>query len=591
MSTGRWRAAWVWTRWRRHRIWLLVMAFFTLLSTTATLAYPLVLKHVIDAVTEAVRRGGGGVGMGTLYALGGLLVVRIGAGFYPAIRAWMNMRFELDIRDDSFGRLMTKDYRFFLRFPTGDLLTRLTDDLREYPKLAWFMSSGIFRAVDALGRLVFCLAAVVVLDWRVAAISLIPLPGGIYLYYVLRDRMHRAFDEQQKAISRTNEALEATFSGIRIVKAFTAEEGQERTLMDILQGRAKVQYRVARLFALTWYGDAGIGRLCQGIALLAAGTFVVRGQLSIGSLYAIYLYLERLMQPLTELPGLPAVAKQAFVSMDRVAEIDAFPVLTEARGIREVECLRRLEFEDVSFFYHEERMLLSSLSLQIRAGEWVAVVGEVGSGKTTMLKLANGMLHPTAGRVMVNGIDLIDVSPHHFGRLIGYVPQEGGLFSATIRDNVGLGRELDDGWIERSLEAAQIGDEIRSLGGLDAKLGHRGSLVSGGQRQRLAIARALAGRPPLLLLDDCTASLDAETERRFWEWMERSERATAILLVSHRIATVERADRVIFLEHGRIIAEGSHQLLLETHASYRRVLLGLPDTTGRVSIDSGAMGA
>ncbi|MCU0613440.1 MAG: ABC transporter transmembrane domain-containing protein [Candidatus Eisenbacteria bacterium] len=289
IATARGRANWIWARWRRHTPWLLVMAFFTLLSSGATLAYPLVLRHVIDSVVSAARQSSQGFDTGTLLALLGLLAVRLGAGLYPSVRAWMNMRFELDIRDDSFGRLMTKDYRFFLRFSTGDLLTRLTDDLREYPKLAWFLSSGIFRGVDAFARFTFCLVAVVALDWRVAAISLLPLPGGIYLYYVIRHRLHKAFDEQQKAISRTNEALEATFSGIRIVKAFAAEDGQERKFAEILRARAQIQYRVARLFAFTWYGDAGIGRLCQGIALLAAGVFVVRGELSLGGLYAIYL--------------------------------------------------------------------------------------------------------------------------------------------------------------------------------------------------------------------------------------------------------------------------------------------------------------
>lgn len=591
MSPGNRRAAWIWAQWRRHRAWLLVMAFFTGLSTVATLAYPLVLKHVIDAVTDALQRGGGGVGRGTLFVLAALLVVRMGAGLYPAVRAWMNMRFEWDIRDETFRRLLGKDYRFFLRFQTGDVVTRLTDDLREYPKLAWFLSSGIFRAVDAFGRFAFCLVAVIALEWRVALISLVPLPAGVYLYYVLRHRMHRAFDAQQKAVSRTNEALEATFSGIRIVKAFTAEEGQERTLAEILRSRAAVQYRVARLFALTWYGDAGIGRLCQGIALLSAAVFVVRGTLSIGGLYAIYLYLERLMQPLTELPGLPAVAKQAFVSMDRVEEIVSFPARPRAQPGHEVGAFENLQFHDVSFSYGASRPILDSVSFRVAAGEWVALVGEVGSGKSTILKLASGLLEPETGRVTVNGRDLKDARWSSFRRLIGWVPQEGGLFSATIEDNLRLGRGLGDDALRRALEAAQIQDELRRLGGMGVELGHRGSLVSGGQRQRLAIARALAGRPQLLILDDCTANLDAETERRFWEWMRHEERATAILMVSHRVATVEHADRVVVLRNGRIAAEGRHRVLMEMDPSYRRLLLGPGEASASASIDSLGVGA
>ncbi|MBN1423388.1 ABC transporter ATP-binding protein [Candidatus Fermentibacteria bacterium] len=587
MNRRGWRAAWIWSHWRHHRWWLVIMACFTVLSTAVTLAYPLVLKHVIDRVTSVMQHGGDGVGMGTMLVLAVLLLARIVAGLYPVARAWMNMRFELDIRGDSFDRLLKKDYRFFLHFPTGDLVTRLTDDLREYPKLAWFLSSGVFRGIDAFGRFAFCVAAIFLLEWRVALISLIPLPGGIYLYYVIRHRLHRAFDAQQKAISRTNEALEATFSGIRIVKAFTAEEGQERKLADILRERAGVQYRVARLFALTWYGDAGIGRLCQGIALLASGALVVRGDLSIGGLYAIYLYLERLMQPLTELPGLPAVARQAFVSMDRITDIDEFPSRQVPAGRAEVPRMSALQFSDVSFSYAESDPLLKDLSFQVRAGERVVLVGEVGSGKTTVLKLAAGVLSPTSGWIALNGIGLDDLNLDQYRSGIGYVPQEGALFSDTIRDNVLVGREIDDQSVLAVLDRAQIGFDVRAMEqGLGTRLGHRGTLVSGGQRQRLAIARALVGGPQLLLLDDCTASLDAETERRFWEGMARGPGGAAMLLVSHRVATVEQADWVLFIKDGRIADQGSHERLMETNPEYRWVLLG-PAAAGRVTpIDS-----
>lgn len=567
MSQG--RAHWIWAQWRRHLWWLAVMAVFTVASSGATLFYPLAMREVVDRIHAAARRQAELQPSSAFLALGVLLLLRLVAGMYPAFRAWMNFRFEWDIRDASLTRILRKDHRFFLTFPTGDVVTRLTDDLREYPKLAWFLSSGIFRGVDALARFVFSLGAIVVLDWRVALVALLPLPLGVYLYYLLRHRLHRAFEEQQRAISATNEALEASFSGIRIVKAFTAESGQERKLASVLQSRVKIQYRLARLFALAWYGDVGMGKICQGIALLAAGALVLKGSLTLGSMYAIYLYLERLMQPLTELPGLPAVARQAFVSMDRIRQLDQFPQRRHKTTPLGGE-FRELVFDHVWLAYGEAEPLLQDITLRVGRGEWVALVGPVGCGKTTVLKLACGVLEPTGGRVLLNGVDVSRVREEDVASLVAWVPQEGGIFSASVGDNVRVGRPLGDEWVWRCLEASRVRQDVEQMGGLGSRLGHRGSLVSGGQRQRLAIARALAGRPGLLLLDDPTANLDAKTEEELWEWLSRW--GVSILVATHRWATVRRMQRVIVLRAGRVHAMGKPEALLSRDGFFRALM-------------------
>lgn len=573
-----WRLRWIWGAWRKHSSWLLVMFVFTMFSSAATLAYPLVLRHVIDAVADAAKGSGGssGVGKGVFLILALLLGARLIAAMYPAFRAWVNLIHEVDIRRNTFSKLLNKDHGFFQKFRTGDILTRLTDDLRDYPKLSWFLCSGIFRGVDALFRFLFCLVAMILLDWRVALISMAPIPLGIYFYYIFNRHLHEAFDEQQKCISKTNDALESTFSGIRIVKAFSAEEGHEKKFRTILEYRIKVQLRLAKLFALLWYADAGIAKISQGISLVVAGIFVVRGELSIGTLYAIFLYLEHLMQPLVELPGFPIIARQAFVSMDRVDEIDSYPSRQyhEESGTS-LDVIDDLRFNDVSFTYSEERAVLDRVEFSVGKGEWVALVGQVGSGKSTVLKIAAGILEPDSGRVAVNGESIRCHSLSDYRRLLGYVPQEGALFSDTIVNNISLGRDIDEDSLWDILATCQIEDEIRDMDqDLESKLGHRGSLVSGGQKQRLAMARALAGEPDLLLLDDCTANLDAETEDRFWNRMEERYRHLSVLLVSHRLATVERASRVLLLKDGTIADEGTHSELMLRNKHYRRILIG-----------------
>lgn len=579
---------WIWSYWRPHRGFLGFLFVFTLVSSAVTIAYPMVFKVVLDRLARAAGVSGGAGGnipeetvRQVLLILGAIAVGRFVAGFYPSFRAWMNLKIDVDVREALFRQILQKDFRFFNRFATGDLVTRLMDDISEYPKIAWFSCSGIFRAVDAGSRLLFCVGAMVLLSPKLTLLSLVPLPIMMYVIYRVRSRLTEAGQAQQQAISQTNEMLEKTFSGIRIVKAFGAEPGQTRQLERILDRRIGLQYRLQKLWLTINTFDTVASRVGQLVVLAVGGWMTMRGETTVGTLYAFYVYLDMLVQPMWDLPNLVVTSRQAFVSIAREEELTRFPAAPDrpVAGLA-LPRLERIAFDRVGFAYDGTRPAVSELSFEIERGETVAIAGPVASGKSTLLKLAAGLLVPVSGAISVNGRPLAAYNWEEIRQRLGYAPQDSLLFSESIHDNVAMGRPSGDGSIgatatsvRQALAAAQMEEELRYMPEGDATvLGQKGTRVSGGQRQRISIARALYGRPELLLLDDCTSSLDAENEDQLWAEIRRLLPGATVLLVSHRLATIRRAGRVIVLDQGRIVGQGPHDQVATRCEVYRRFL-------------------
>jgi len=573
---------WIWRFWRPHWQWLLLLATLTLLSSAVTIGYPLVFRYFIDGLKRALELHNPELASNTTWHWMWLIAViglaRSMANIYPGVRAMINAKLEMDIRQFYFSEILSKPYRFFQRFRTGDLVTRLTDDIGGFPKIAWFCCSGIFRAVESSSKFIFCMAFMLTMNWHLALLSITPLPVMLYIFYRIRIALGQRAAERQRMISQTNDALEAAFSGVRIIKAFRGEANQTREFRRILNKRIGVELRVIRL----WMGVTNVYWAIQFagqiIVILAGGMMVIRGSLTMGEFYAFYVYLSLLLPPLMDIPNLFVTSRQAFACIDREIEIEqtdaraaALPSGLPAQPMPKVHAL---ELRDVSFRYAPDLPLaLDGVSLDLRAGERVAIVGTVGSGKSTLMKLAAGLLEPAGGEVRVNGQPLGEFSITLYREHVGYIPQEATLFSESVKDNVSFGRSFDERRIEDALAQAQVLREMQALpSGLDQVLGQRGLTISGGQKQRLAIARAVAGLPDLLLMDDCTSALDAENERAFWGSFRDLLPNTACLIVTHRLATARQADTICVLVSGRVVGQGSHSELAESCPEYRALL-------------------
>ena len=549
--------------WRPNLAWLPLLLLLTLISTGVTLGYPLVFGHVL----EEVRRVGEAalpreqVQAHVLTLVWIMLAVgaaRFVAGFYPAVRALLNHTIEIQLRRRLFGEVLGKPSRFFVRFRTGDVLTRLTDDISGYPKIAWFACSGVFRALDSSSRVVCCLAVMFWLDAGLALWSLLPVPLMIGSFLLLRGKLQAASEAQRAEASATSDFLEAAFSGVQVVQAANAQPRLTTQLGAQLERRAGAEVRLARLwvlFSIFFQAQNVAGQL---VVVLIGGLRVLDGSLGLGDFFAFYLYMGMLLAPMMDLPNLLVTGRQAFVNVDRLEELsraEAGRPASVCQGSLPLPPLTAIEAEGLTFGYQAAQTgdaagppLLEGVELRVARGEQVAVVGEIGTGKTTLLRLLSGGLEPEGGEVRWNGRPLREYAGAGFRAALGYVPQDPVLFATTIRENVLLGREEQPERLARAIRLAGLEAELAALpDGLDHRLGLRGRGLSGGQRQRLTIARALYGDPQLLVLDDITAALDAENEERFWERVLETWPDTTVLVVTHRAATAERMQRQVRL--------------------------------------------
>jgi len=596
---------WIWNFWRPHHNWLWILSLLTLISSAVILLQPYFYGVVIDTASRLAGEPAGVKGsypafaqslilhlnnwigipdpanvgkitkkIITLLIIAGLL--RSVSRFYPRVRMLINNLLAMDMREYYFAQVIGKGYRFFTRFRTGDLVTRLTDDIDSEPKISWFACSGIFRAIESGSQFAFCVGIMLILNWKLALISISTLPLLLYIFYKLRSRLTDVSLQRQELISATNDALEAAYSGIRILKAFNVENGQSMSFKSTLSKRLQKEYQYQQLDYRVKFIYQGISNLGQIIVFTVGGWMVLNHGLSEGVFYSFWVYLAMLLPLLTDIPYLFVASRTAFASIDREIEIETTPGGTENiyTGTEKAGATESIEIRDASFRYSDNLpQVLDKVGIKLSKGEKAAVVGPVGGGKSTLIKLAAGLYPPSSGEFLFNSRGLVHYDIDSYRERIGYIPQEATLFSESVRDNVRFGRDIPDYEILNALEMAQIRDEVEAMPeGLNQMLGQRGLTLSGGQKQRVAIARALAGKPDLLLMDDCTSSLDAENESRFWETFTEKYPDTACLIVTHRLSTARKADVIYVLDHGKLVGKGTHEELLESCEEYRNFL-------------------
>ncbi len=564
-------AKWLWKFWRLHPRPLAVIVGFSFLNGAIHAAYPYLLKFIFDGIEQG-------------FTLDGLLkyiviFFGIGVGIYlvyatmQGTRAYMNMRLEFRFRQHMFEYISKLSPSFFNRFTTGDIVTRLTDDITE--KLAWFSCSGIFRTLEAMLIVIFGIIAMLTLNVKLTLIAIGPLPLLVYIFIKVSTVLHQRFDNVQKAISHLNDVMESCFSGIKVIKAYNRESDQERTFYDAVDDRKKKEIKAVRSYAIMESLWGNVWQLGIGLILLVGGYMVIDGNMTIGDIVAFDTYMLLLIFPMFDIGQFLVHGRRGSVSFDRLREMENFepeitePVSPKPFGSDGVE----VEFRNVSYSYDGNVKALDEVSFTAKPGEMIALVGPVGSGKSTILNLIPRLYDPTEGEILINGVNLREISLESLRRLIGYVPQEPLLFSDTIERNIIFHRD----WI-KSDSAKEAGDisqltsDISELQtGYDTLVGARGVNLSGGQKQRVSLARALAGDPELLLLDDCTASLDAVTEQQLWDRLRTMAPKTTCFLVSHRTHTVKHANQIMVFDQGRIVERGNHGTLIAQNGLYKRL--------------------
>ena len=545
-----------------------------LLASAASLTTPQLIAYAIDSGIAPRRLGV------ILLAVGGLAAAAVLRGLFTFLQQYLAERASqgvaYDLRNDLFAKIERLGFAYYDRVETGQLVTRLTSDVEQ---IRTFAGSGVVQLAAAVVMLAGTTTLLIVLDWRLALVALAVVPAIFVLLLRFVRRIGPLFRGVQQTLGRLNSVLQEDLSGTRVIRTFAREDYERARYRGVNEDLLGRNLETVRAFSNNFPFIFLLSNVGTLLIVLYGGLQVIGGRLSIGELVAFNTYLGFLLFPIFTIGFLAAGISRAGASSLRVFEVLDAPLEVEdapdAAPLPPIHC--RVEFDGVRFRYPgDEREILRGISLVAEPGQTVAILGTTGSGKSTLVNLLPRFYDAKEGAVLLDGHDVRDVTLSSLRSQIGVVLQSSLLFSGPVRDNIAYGRpDATREEIEAAAQAAQAHDFIAALpDGYDTVVGERGVGLSGGQRQRIAIARALLVDPRLLILDDSTSAVDAETEAAIQDALDQMMRDSrrTVFVIAQRISTVRAADLIVVLDGGEIEAMGTHEELLRDSELYNEIL-------------------
>jgi ATP-binding cassette subfamily B protein len=569
---------WSWRRTRRRLAVLArltapykvrtILSVFSLLAATATaLAPPFLSKYAVD---DGIRRHD----LGKLWWIVGAFLfaglANWGMSYVQTyLTGWVGERILADLRNKLFGHLQRLSLGFFERTRAGVIISRLTNDVEALDLL---VTDGVTTLVQSTLTLVGTAILLFVLDWRLALATLAVIPFLILATVIFRVRSTRAYRAVRERLGLVTATLAEDIAGMRMVQAFTREQQNTRNFRAVSE-----RYRDSNMETVVlngWYFPFVdlLSSVALAVVLGYGGHLYFNGDVTIGTLFAFMLYVQNFFDPVQQLSQLYNTFLSATAALDKIMDVlDEEPEVLDAPGSEPLpEVQGHVRFEEVRFSYGTGPEVLHGLDLDVPPGTTVALVGHTGAGKSTIAKLIARFYDPTGGRITIDGHDLRDVTQESLRRQLGIVPQEGFLFAGTVTENIAFGRP--DATPEEVVRAAQaVGAHefiMRLEDGYETQLQERGSRLSLGQRQLVALARALLADPRILILDEATSSVDIGTERKIEQALRLLLGGRTAFIIAHRLSTIRDADLIVVLEHGQIVEQGSHDELLQRRGLY-----------------------
>ena len=556
---------------RPYRAMIALLAIVVVIANAARLAIPLLVARGIDRAIPPIVEGGPPrellVVVGALCAL--VAVQALGRMFFLYHSGRIGQRVLLALRRRLFRHFQSLDIAFHDRYTSGRVVSRSTSDVEAIQDM---LETGFDSLVTAVLTMAGTAILLVVLDVRLGLLCLVGFPVLVWLVRWFAIQSTRNYRRVRESAALVIVQFVETMTGIKAVQAYRRQRRNQEIFDEVADDYRDLNERAFKLLAVFMPGVKLVGNLTTGLVLLYGGYLVLAGQMSIGTLTAFLLYLRMFFEPMQDISQFFNTFQSASSALEKIAAVLAVrPAVADPTTPAKLPEVRgEMVLNRVEFGYLPGQPVFSGLTLTVPAGQTVAVVGTTGAGKTTIAKLLARFYDPQAGSVTLDGIDLRDMAQSELRRHVVMVTQENFLFSGTIADNIRLGRpEASDEQVRAAAAAVGAVEFIDALPGAEqADVGKRGGRLSAGQRQLVAFARAFLADPAVLILDEATSSLDIPSERTVQRALRTVLAGRTALIIAHRLSTVEIADRVLVVEHGRIIEDGTPGALIGTGGRY-----------------------
>ena len=537
---------------------------------------PLYVKTTIDSLMQNVQIKSVNDALWVSLQIGGFyMFLSLCKGFFLFLMRQtiivMSRHIEFDLKNEIYDQYQKLDMSFYKKNRTGDLMNRISEDVSH---VRMYLGPGIMYSINLIVLFTLVVYQMIIISPSLTAFVLIPLPIMSYLIYKVSAKMNFLSKKVQEEQSLLSTIAQESFAGIRVIKAYGQQNSTEKKFnqsSDNYKNKSMKLVFVNALFIPTILFLIGLSTV---LSIYLGGNMSFNNEISLGGIVAFIFFVNNLTWPFASIGWVTSLIQRAAASQQRINEfLEVKPEIKSNKDEKGFNFQNEVKFKDVSFTYKNTGIqALNKLSFTIKKGETFAIIGKTGSGKSTILSLLLRQLDPNSGHVSYDSTDLKNVNLELFRNKVGIVPQEVFLFSDTIKNNILFGannNSATEAELKECCVTADIYDTILSFeDDFDTILGERGVNLSGGQKQRISIARALLRNPKLLILDDCLSAVDTETENRILERLKEKSIDQTTVIVSHRISTIRNAEKIIVIDQGKMIEEGSHESLLKNKGFY-----------------------